>query len=77
MSEATMRDRSEAHVDPFYVSRQDLYAEYRWLEPFRKFRAASTPHSLHHSRFGPSCSARTYTSPLQTLASPYKLMYAV
>ena len=70
MSEATMRDRSEAPVDPFDVSRPELYAEDRWQEPFRKLRAESPIHYVPESGFGPYWSVSTYKPIVKIEALP-------
>lgn len=70
MSEATMRDRSEAPVNPFDVSRPELYAEDRWQEPFRKLRAESPIHYVPESGFGPYWSVTTYKPIVQIEALP-------
>jgi cytochrome P450 len=47
-------------VDPYDVSRAELYVEDRWHEPFRKLRAEAPIHYVADSRFGPYWSISTY-----------------
>jgi cytochrome P450 len=47
-------------VDPYDVSRAELYVEDRWHEPFRKLRAEAPIHYVTDSRFGPYWSVSTY-----------------
>jgi cytochrome P450 len=47
-------------VDPYDVSRAELYVEDRWHEPFRKLRAEAPIHYVADSRFGPYWSVSTY-----------------
>lgn len=60
MPQTATLDRSETAVDPFDVSRPELYAEDRWREPFRKLRAESPIHYVPESGFGPYWSVSTY-----------------
>ncbi|OYY89281.1 MAG: cytochrome [Sphingomonas sp. 28-66-16] len=47
-------------VDPFDVSRAELYSEDRWQAPFRTLRAESPVHYVPQSDFGPYWSVSTY-----------------
>lgn len=47
-------------VDPFDVSRPELYAEDRWQEPFRQLRETSPVHYVPESGFGAYWSVSTY-----------------
>jgi len=47
-------------IDPFDVSRPELYSEDRWQEPFRQLRATAPIHKVEHSDFGPYWSVSTY-----------------
>ncbi|MGJ3647486.1 cytochrome P450 [Sphingomonas sp. GlSt437] len=50
----------KAAVDPFDVSRPELYTEDRWQEPFRELRAKAPIYKVEHSDFGPFWSVSTY-----------------
>lgn len=47
-------------IDPFDVTRSELYSEDRWQEPFRKLRAESPIHYVADSKFGPYWSVTTH-----------------
>ncbi|MEG3146434.1 cytochrome P450 [Sphingomonas sp. RT2P30] len=47
-------------VDPFDVSRPELYTEDRWQEPFRQLRETSPVHYVPESGFGPYWSVSSY-----------------
>ncbi len=47
-------------VDPFDVSRAELYRDDVWQAPFRQLRAQSPVHYVPHSDFGPYWSISTY-----------------
>ena len=47
-------------VDPFDMSRAELYRDDLWQEPFRKLRAESPIHYVPESEFGPYWSLSTY-----------------
>lgn len=47
-------------IDPFDVSRAELYSEDRWQAPFRELRANAPVHRVEHSDFGPFWSISTY-----------------
>ena len=53
------RDVSES-VDPFDVSRPELYRDDTWREPFARLRADAPVHYVHHSEFGPYWSVSSY-----------------
>jgi cytochrome P450 len=57
---ATMLKPASATVDPFDVSRAELYAEHRWQEPFRRLRAEAPVYYCANSEFGPYWSVSTY-----------------
>jgi cytochrome P450 len=61
---------SEAFVDPFDVSRAELYAEDRWQEVFRRLRAEAPVHKVEHSSFGPYWSVSTYKPIVHVEALP-------
>ena len=54
----------DLEVDPFDVSRPELYAEDRWQEPFRQMRATAPIYKCENSRFGPYWSVSTF-KPIQ------------
>lgn len=47
-------------VDPFDVSRPELYRDDLWQQPFRVLRATSPVHRVEHSDFGPYWSICSY-----------------
>jgi len=47
-------------VDPFDVSRPELYRDDIWQEPFAKLRATAPVHRVEHSEYGPYWSISTY-----------------
>jgi cytochrome P450 len=47
-------------TDPLDVSRQELYRDHQWQEPFRRLRAEAPVHYVPHSSFGPYWSVSTY-----------------
>ncbi|MEH3046544.1 cytochrome P450 [Sphingomonas adhaesiva] len=49
-----------APVDPFDMSRAELYRDDTWHEPFRQLRAEAPVHKVEHSDFGPYWSLSTY-----------------
>ena len=53
------RDVSEA-VDPFDVSRPELYRDDTWREPFARLRAEAPVHYVPDSEFGPYWSVVRY-----------------
>lgn len=53
------RDVSES-VDPFDVSRPELYRDDTWREPFARLRGDAPVHYVHHSEFGPYWSVSSY-----------------
>jgi cytochrome P450 len=57
-------------VDPFDVSRAELYAEHRWQEPFRRLRAEAPVHYTPNSDFGPYWSVSTYKPIVHVEALP-------
>ncbi len=57
-------------VDPYDVSRAELYVEDRWQEPFRKLRAEAPIHYVADSRFGAYWSISTYKPIVQIEALP-------
>jgi cytochrome P450 len=61
---------SEEFVDPFDVSRAELYAEDRWQEVFRRLRAEAPVHKVEHSSFGPYWSVSTYKPIVHVEALP-------
>lgn len=50
----------ESTIDPFDVSRAELYRDDVWQAPFRQLRAESPVHYVPHSDFGPYWSVSTY-----------------
>jgi hypothetical protein len=50
---ATLLKPAAAVIDPFDVSRAELYAEHRWHEPFRHLRAQAPVYYCANSEFGP------------------------
>jgi cytochrome P450 len=57
-------------VDPFDVSRPELYAEDRWQEPFRQLRATSPVHYVPESGFGAYWSVSTYKPIVEVESRP-------
>lgn len=57
-------------IDPFDVSRPELYAEHRWDEPFRRLRAEAPVHYTPNSAFGPYWSVSTYKPIVHVEALP-------
>ncbi len=57
-------------VDPFDVSRPELYAEHRWHEPFRRLRAEAPVHYVPESAFGAYWSVSTYKPIVHVEALP-------
>lgn len=57
-------------IDPFDVSRPELYAEHRWHEPFRRLRAEAPVHYTPESAFGPYWSVSTYKPIVHVEALP-------
>ncbi len=62
----------ESDIDPFDVSRAELYLEDRWQEPFRRLRAEAPIHKCEESQFGPYWSISTY-KPIQHIEALPKL----
>ena len=50
----------DEEIDPFDVSRPELYVTDTWQEPFRQLRATSPIHYVPHSKFGAYWSVSTY-----------------
>jgi cytochrome P450 len=61
---------TEEVVDPFDVSRAELYAEDRWQEVFRELRRTAPVHKVEHSAFGPYWSVSTYKPIVHVEALP-------
>jgi cytochrome P450 len=59
-------------VDPFDVSRAEMWAEDRWQEPFRKLRAEHPIHYCQESKFGAYWSISTY-KPIQHIEALPKI----
>ena len=57
-------------VDPFDVSRPELYAEDRWQEPFRQLRETSPVHHVAASGFGPYWSVSSYKPIIEVESLP-------
>ncbi|WP_288456052.1 cytochrome P450 [uncultured Sphingomonas sp.] len=57
---ATLAREVTAPVDPFDVSRPDIYRDDTWHEPFRRLRAEAPVHKVADSDFGPYWSVSTY-----------------
>ncbi len=57
---ATLAREVSAPVDPFDMSRAELYRDDTWHEPFRQLRAEAPVHKVEHSDFGPYWSLSTY-----------------
>ena len=57
-------------VDPFDVSRPELYRDDVWQEPFRRLRAESPVHYVPESGFGPYWSISTYKPIVQVESLP-------
>jgi cytochrome P450 len=47
-------------IDPFDMSRPELYRDDTWHEPFRRLRAEAPVHRCAHSAFGPYWSVSSY-----------------
>jgi len=61
---ATQAVEPEVAVDPFDVSRAELWRDYQWREIFAEMRAKSPIHYTADSKFGPYWSLSTY-KPIQ------------
>lgn len=61
---ATQLHNEAPVIDPFDVSRPELWSEDRWQEPMRQMRAESPIHYTPASAFGPYWSVTTY-QPIQ------------
>ncbi len=57
---ATLARDVSAPVDPFDMSRAELYRDDTWHAPFRQLRAEAPVHKVEHSDFGPYWSLSTY-----------------
>ena len=57
-------------VDPFDVSRAELYRDDVWQAPFRQLRAQSPVHYVPHSDFGPYWSVSTYKPIIEVESLP-------
>jgi cytochrome P450 len=57
---ATLLREAAPAIDPFDVSRPELYRDDTWGEPFRRLRAEAPVHKVQHSEFGPYWSVSTY-----------------
>ena len=57
---ATLARDAVPAVDPFDVSRPELYRDDTWGEPFRRLRAEAPVHKVEHSEFGPYWSVSSY-----------------
>ncbi len=57
---ATLLREAVPAIDPFDVSRPELYRDDTWGEPFRRLRAEAPVHKVEHSEFGPYWSVSTY-----------------
>ncbi|PCG14058.1 MULTISPECIES: cytochrome P450 [Sphingomonas] len=57
---ATLAREVTQPVDPFDVSRPDIYRDDTWHEPFRRLRAEAPVHKVADSDFGPYWSVSTY-----------------
>jgi cytochrome P450 len=61
---------AEAVIDPFDVSRSELYVNDAWQEAFRKLRATSPVYRVANSDFGPYWSIVSYEPILEVEAQP-------
>ena len=61
---------TDALVDPFDMSRPELYAEDRWQEPFRKLRQTAPVYKVEDSSFGPYWSVSAYKPIVHVEALP-------
>jgi cytochrome P450 len=61
---------TDALVDPFDMSRPELYAEDRWQEPFRKLRQTAPVYKVENSSFGPYWSVSAYKPIVHVEALP-------
>ena len=57
---ATQLKDMGAAVDPFDVSRPELYRDDTWYEPFRRLRAEAPVHFVEQSDFGPYWAVSSY-----------------
>ncbi|WP_375420575.1 cytochrome P450 [uncultured Sphingomonas sp.] len=57
-------------VDPFDVSRAELYRDDTWQAPFRQLRAESPVHWTAHSDYGPYWSVSTYKGIVEVESLP-------
>ncbi len=67
---ATLAPDATEALDPFDVSRAELYAEDRWQEPFRRARAEAPIHYVKNSHFGSYWSVSTYKPIVHIEAQP-------
>jgi cytochrome P450 len=67
LAEETVETRA---IDPFDVSRPELYRDDVWQEPFRRLRAESPVHYVPESGFGPYWSISTYKPIVQVESLP-------
>ncbi len=67
---ATMLMPAADAIDPFDVSRAELYTEHRWQEPFAKLRAQAPVYYCSDSEFGPYWSVSTYKPIVHVEALP-------
>ena len=66
------KEETTTDIDPFDVSRAEIWAEDRWQEPFRQLRANHPIHKCEASKFGPYWSVSTY-KPIQHIEALPKL----
>ncbi len=57
-------------VDPFDVSRAELYRDDTWHQPFRTLRAEAPVHRVEHSDYGPFWSVSTYKGIVEVESLP-------
>jgi cytochrome P450 len=61
---------TETTIDPFDVSRAELYRDDVWQAPFRTLRAEAPLHRVEHSDYGPFWSVSTYKGIVEVESLP-------
>ncbi len=67
---ATLAQAVDATIDPFDVSRAELYRDDLWQAPFERLRAESPVHHVAHSDYGPFWSVSTYQGIVEVESLP-------
>ena len=67
---ASLAIEPEVAIDPFDVSRAEIWRDYQWREPFAELRATSPIHYTPESKFGAYWSLSTYKPIVHVEALP-------